>query len=343
MRRACTEFTAMVMIFAYACAPVLSAENWAELIHQGKHLQDDGRYSEAGACFQKALSQAELLGVDDPRLTASLRIMGDFYVAYLHSPAKAIECLKREQSILRRFGNDFSGLCSGEEMLGRAYAANGQFAEAEKCYLHAIKIRPKGYALSAHDYYLDLHRYLGECYSDWGKYAQAERCFLEALKYCQTQMRAGDRNSEYWIDMDLGDIYTRQHKYAQALNYYSQANAVIQNHRNMSSNGYFLGLSQLRIGQSCKYLNRLAEAQSWFEKAIKTSALSADDWNIEMYSFYPGLAIIFREHKQYDQARNAARRALKLAEQHQQDHRAHITKELHWFLNDIDARAAAGK
>src|SRR5271163_3010421 len=94
--------------------PEQPTEHWAELANQGWDAKKVYNMAAAEALDKMALAEAEKFGEDDPRLTASLRLLSDFYVRHTERKTEAIPYLEREQALLKSaLGPEFTGLCDG--------------------------------------------------------------------------------------------------------------------------------------------------------------------------------------------------------------------------------------
>lgn len=318
--------------------PALSYERWAELIQKGTTLQKEHRYDEALTAYKQALSQAETLGEDDPRLTATLWALGSLYLDGLHQPATAAFYLERQQAILSRLGPDYQGLCEGMECLARAYRDQRKYAQAERLLLRALKIRPTGYALKAKDFYFDIENDLGHLYQDQRRYGQAETCFknmlAHALKKYGNQDDEDLRIAYYW----LAELYRVSGRYNEAIPQYMKELQLCQRHPEWGEPGYNEAACQWNLGRVYGPLGKNDEALSWYMRAIKTAGKYPNDWNLVVYSLYPGIAIIERKLGHYEQAAQCAHQALKLAEQHPLDKRSAIANEIRQFLQNLSRR-----
>lgn len=128
-------FLAIAMI----ASPAYAEERWAETIVEARKAESLSDYSKAKDLFEQALKQAELFGENDPRLTASLRMIGKLTLE-LGKYDKAITSLEREQSIQKKIGLDYPGRIEGMIPLGKAYRDSGRFDQSEETLLQALKL-----------------------------------------------------------------------------------------------------------------------------------------------------------------------------------------------------------
>ena len=289
----------------------LSEDSWEVLIKRGKDALNDGRKQDAERAYKQALSQAEALGEDDPRLTGSLYLLAELYTRHLDEPLVAIKYLQRQQAILRKLGPDFMGLCDSMDLLGQDYKALGRYEEAEKCYLFALKIMPTGWALTNKDRYLDLHKALGECYYQWGKYSDAERVLRAGILY-GTKTLVGDF-TKYCLYNDLGDVYRQTGRGEKAIAAYLNSLKILgQNpdwHDRQSEGPWHVGLAYDVVGNFDQELE-------WLRLAIRKGNLyPSDNWPDLMDSYYR-IAIIENRRHHRQEALHCARQAATIADKH---------------------------
>jgi tetratricopeptide (TPR) repeat protein len=318
--------------------PVQATEGWAELVQRGRDLSEQHKYQLAAEAYKQALKQAETFGEGDPRLTASLWLLGTIYENNLFEPATAAEYLERQQTILRRLGPDYSGLADGMELLARTYMDRKMYDQAEKLLLHALRIAPRGYALSNKDYTSDIARNLGQCYMDMKRYNEAEKYFNEALSSLRKRYGKGKDLNEYNVLCELGNMYNASANCKKAIPILNDALAIADKHPEWVDSFYHC-LPQYRLGQSYQGLGDLPQALTWYKLALKSSRHEPDSHNLSMYCHYPGIATIERKMKHTSAAEQSALEALRLARERPYDKECiAVAKEVKWFLHDLSLK-----
>jgi len=313
-----------------ACVPSAPAaqEHWAETAMAAKGAREAWHYEEAIRLYFEALKEAETFGEDDPRLTATLRDLADCLTQTTKKYALAEELLKREQRIMRRLGPDFPGLVAGMDLLGRAYYNQGNYKEAEKTYLNAIKIAPEvGGGAHNFDWRKEVVARLGLCYQSEGKYDQAEQCFRSGLAAAQAK---NDVIDLYWACRALAMLYYATHRYNDAILYFNHCIALNTKSPNWED---LLCLSEIYTAQK-----KDQEALKYVRQAAVSARRDLNDGgnyggndaphNL-MHTLYPYLAQHELAAGNYSASRAAAKEALTIAQSRKE---TALVKEIGNFL-----------
>lgn len=159
---------------------------WEKDIRAGEDSNKEGMYQDSEASFARALSRAEKLGEDDPRLERTLR---GLCISYLgrskFSEAEVVQ--RRLLAIYDKAGSkDEQKAANACLELGRALAEQKRFAEARSFYDRALsiyqKVRGDGHANTA----WVMHE-LAALDEMEGKDALAEPLYLKSAKMHEAQ------------------------------------------------------------------------------------------------------------------------------------------------------------
>jgi len=296
--------------------PEQPTEHWAELANQGWDAKKVYNMAAAEALDKMALAEAEKFGEDDPRLTASLRLLSDFYVRHTERKTEAIPYLEREQALLKSaLGPEFTGLCDGTEMLGIAYSQAGRYADAEKQFLDGLKILPAMYDLTNKDWHSDLLRGLGQNYALWKKYPQAVNSFKEQLALLHKRYGNTDQQTIRDALYDLADTYCAAGNTKKGLELFLSCQAMNSRHPEWKHVAHLAPDCYCRIGNCYLALGKEEEALSWFQRSVDAAALypEGEEWSMAALTT---LADMARKKGHFKEALECERRALPIAERH---------------------------
>ena len=125
-----------------ACVASLPAQDpaWDTQMEAGAAAFDAGRYVEAEQHLNAALKEAEQFGRDDPRLAASLLLLGRVYRAQ-GNYAEAEPLLHRALAIQEKaLGPEHPDVATSLHHLALLYRDQGAYAGAEPLYKRALAI-----------------------------------------------------------------------------------------------------------------------------------------------------------------------------------------------------------
>ncbi len=301
----------LLLALSTAC-PAHGTEHWAELISQGAPLRES-KPDAALVLYKQALAEAEHFAPDDPRLTSTLGLLGDLLIKHMNRPAEGITYLKRQQQILDTLGDDFCGKIDGEILLSDAYLRQGNYELCEKYLLHAMKIKPAGYAFSNKDYFIDINNLLGQCYTRWKKFDKAESCFRDALVACRKRYGAKEDGSDFWLTFHMGEMYAAERQSDRAISTWTRAKEIMERNPDWGDNSHSEAMCLYNIAEQYASDGKLDKALEFYDKTIAVAAGKANNRGLTISSLY-GIARIDRRRKHYGAALRHATQALKIAE-----------------------------
>jgi tetratricopeptide (TPR) repeat protein len=202
--------------FASAAKPAPEKERWAEIAHEGEDIAQTGDAKTALVFFRKALAQAELLGEDDIRLTASLRLVGREVISSHTNYEEGVRLLRREQDILvRKLGPDFPGRAFGLYWIGIGLNLLGKPDEAIVALNECLRIAPKGSVRNI-DWKNQVYPEIAAAYRAQKKYKLAESMVRKNIAHVRRV--DGDTNPQriHALHYVLAELFYVQQKYAEA-------------------------------------------------------------------------------------------------------------------------------
>jgi CHAT domain-containing protein len=153
------------------------------LYHQATVYLSIGSYSEAAHLLQSAIkAQRTLTSKPTEALGLYLLTLGDLYLE-IFDIKNAESALFEAFQIFNTLGHDENRILIAAILirLGHLYQSIGALPEAERCYLHSLKIRRR-VSGERSDLLVPLLSSLGALYETWGKYDDAELHLRQALE-----------------------------------------------------------------------------------------------------------------------------------------------------------------
>lgn len=188
------------------------ADSWVSLMKAGEEAKKSGNFAQAKMYYSSALKIAETFGEQDPRLTATLRELGDAYLKG-HELAKAETTYRRELKILGTIGENYSDVVHDYYSLGQVYAGRGNYQEADKFYRKALAVVEKNRNATSKELYYLLYEMACNC-RRLGRYDEAESYFDRMLV---ARREINHDNPESFEDLEaIGGNYFDEEKYQEA-------------------------------------------------------------------------------------------------------------------------------
>jgi CHAT domain-containing protein len=245
------------------------------LRRQVMELTGAGRYSEALASSQRALSLAEKrLGTEHPTVAEWVN-----HIAYLNDMQgryPEAERLYRRALAMREkaLGANHPAVAATLNNLAGSYQEQGRYAEAEPLFRRALAIREKALGKNHGDFAQSLHN-LGLLLSAQGRYSEAEPLFRQGLTI--REKVHGTESLEVANSLfGLAQLYRNQGRYAEAERY-AKRDAAIQE-KILGPNHRDTGAAIDNLATIYFYLNRFNDAEPLFKRslAIREKLLGPD-------------------------------------------------------------------
>ncbi|HEY4799015.1 MAG TPA: tetratricopeptide repeat protein [Bacteroidia bacterium] len=195
------------------------------------------------------------------------------------------------------------GLANAFNNKGKTFWAKGNYPEALKYHLQALKIRQetgdkKGTAFSLGN--------IGNIYQSQGKYPDAINNYLNALKLLE---ELGEKRFIANTQNNIGLVYWKQGNRQEALNYYKQALST----RQAIGDKYGIAESYNNIGLIFYDQGNLSEALNNHQQALKIREDLGDKKGIS--DSYNNIGIIYTKQKKYSEALSNQFKGLSIAQE----------------------------
>lgn len=134
---------ALAAVLAMAVSVYAQDSDWKAYVDAGEQLFKQHQYAEADKDFEKALAEAQHLGLKDQRLALVLYDLGSSYAAQKRF-SEADPLLKRSLEIRKDFlGSEHLDVAQSQYRLGLVCAAQSKFDQAEPLLRDSLAIREK--------------------------------------------------------------------------------------------------------------------------------------------------------------------------------------------------------
>jgi CHAT domain-containing protein/tetratricopeptide (TPR) repeat protein len=252
-----------------------ASDELVALQRQVTDLTGAGRYSEALAASQRALSLAEKrLGPEHPAIMSWVN-----HIAYLNDQqgryAEAERLYKRALAMREKaLGLNHPDVAKTLNNLAGSYQEQRRYAEAEPLFRRALAIREKALGNNHGDFAQSLHN-LGLLLSAQGRYTEAETLFRQGLTI--REKVHGTESLEVANSLfGLAQLYRNQGRYAEAERY-AKRDAAIQE-KKLGPNHRDTGAAIDNLATIYFYLNRFNDAEPLFKRslAIREKLLGPD-------------------------------------------------------------------
>ena len=247
-----------------AASRVLNGSGW--------YLWEQGRYAEARAFYERALSIVErVLGPDDPEVPRTLNNLANVYWSqgrYTEAQSLTERGLAIRERVL---GANHPDVASSLNTLGLQYREHGRFEEAMVLLARALAIRELAlgpeHPLVAHS----LSNY-ANVLCDLGRYAEAQPLYERALEIRERALAPDHPDIAASLN-NLAAVNADQGRYAQAQRLSERALAIAE--RTLGKDHPDVAIDMTNVAETYLRLGRFAEAESLFERAraIRESVL----------------------------------------------------------------------
>ena len=282
-----------------AAADVERTERLAEatrLNAQGVDLYHAGRYGEAEALVQEALSiRRELLGDHHSNVANSLNNLASLYQA--QGRFREAKPLVQDALSIRReqLGDSHPDVASSLSSLALLYQAQGRFEDADPLYMEALRIHREQFGDSHPNVATSLSN-LASLYQAQGRYREAEPLHLEALRIRREQLDDSHPNVATSLS-NLASLYQAQGRYREAELLAQEALSIRreklgESHPDVAGSlNNLAGLYQVQ--------GRFRAAESFYKEALSILRKQLGDSHPNVASSLNNLALLYQEQGQF--------------------------------------------
>ena len=270
------------------------------LVRIGTKFQSDFDYSQAKACFERALAIWKEIGIKrEEGITLSL--LGKlFQVLKQYKDSKQL--YERALVILEE-AEDLHELGNTVSCLGQVYCIVGEYEKAKSLHKRALAISVQ---LKERDAEIADYRNLADVHACMGKVNKAKKCFSKALAICK---ETGDKSGEAKTYHVLGGFYRCLNSHKKAIEYFRHACALFKEigDRDQESSEYS------ELGVLYWSLGKFEEARKCHDKALCIKK-EIGDRRGESYS-YSNLGVFYISVGDYGKAKECYEQALAIDEE----------------------------
>lgn len=310
-RRAAAVLAWAMLASMNVSAQGTSSTDAQQLDAQAKTLADQGKYQEAIALEQRALTISESsAGPQDLGTALCLHNLGTFY-DNIGAYGKAEPLYLRSIAIVEKAaGPEHPATAAVLADLAVLYQHAGAYSKAEPIYQRVLAIREKALGPEHSDTVASLSS-LGSLYLATGGYAKAEPLYQQVLAI-REKVLGPEHPATAEVLNELGELYTVTGAYAKAEPLLARSLAIREK---------VLGTQDIAIADSLNSLGRLYQATSAFPKAetllqralsIKENALGPEHQGTA--NALNNLAALYQASGAYAKAEPLYQRALAIEE-----------------------------
>ncbi|MGO9485859.1 MAG: tetratricopeptide repeat protein, partial [Rhodomicrobium sp.] len=302
---------AMLVLAAPTGAEAQGAADVVALNTQVLRLYGQGKYKEAFALAEKALSIAErLLGKDHPDTLTSVNNLAELYRAQGHYQeaeplyTRALEA--REWAL----GKEHPDTLSSVNNLAFLFQAQGRYREAEPLYKRALEASERVLG-KEHPNTLSSVNNLGFLYQALDRYGDAEPLFRRALETRERVLGKEHPDTLRSVN-NLAFLYQAQGYYQEAEPLYTRA--LEARERVLGKEHPDTLRSVNNLASLYRHQGRLAEAEPLYMRALEASERALGEEHPDTLRSVNNLAALYNDQGRYQEAEPLYRRALEACE-----------------------------
>lgn len=285
-------FTIILLGF---CLVTAFAQKWQELNEQGRQLRREGKYNEAIAAFEKALSKI------DQKSKSYAIVMNNLALVYddMQNFAKAEEYYKRAADVYKAtVGEKDPNYITTIENLGYLYQQQGKYALAEEYYSQALTLNKE--VLGTRDpRYAEALESLAKLAEKAGKRERAEQLYVEHLKLQRDNL--GEKHPAYASAMEnLAKFYQNEGKFTLAEDYFKEVIKIRKRNNQEKTPDYANTLNNLAI--LYKVSGKLELAENTYEEALNIYKLTLGEKSNAYATVVKNLADLYFMQAKYNKA-----------------------------------------
>jgi CHAT domain-containing protein/tetratricopeptide (TPR) repeat protein len=225
-------------------------------------------------------------------------------------PAALREAQKLEAGVKARFGVNHANYGAALHNLGLAYWNEGNYAEAEGLYKHALAIREKALGTKHPDVAQTLNN-LGNAYKEQGKYTDAEALLKRALAIWEKAF-GEDHLEVARILNNLGNVYEKQGNYADAEPLHKRALAIRE--KAFGAGHPDVAETLNNLAAVCHQQGKYADAEGLYKRALAIREKTLGKDHPHVAQTLNNLGNVYRVQAKYADAEELYKRVLAIKE-----------------------------
>jgi CHAT domain-containing protein/tetratricopeptide (TPR) repeat protein len=287
---------------------VEAADELAALNVQVEELTRDGRVQEAYPIARRAVTMAELRGLDNPDLVVPLcNLAAVFYKE--NKWAEAARLFERAVALSEHFlGPNHSLTLKCLDGLASTYSGQGRSADAERIYKRVLLIRET--TLPAY------HRDLAKVLSSLAGLCKRQRRFAEAEAYYKRLLPIEEKTAKpemFAITLQsYAELYINQARYAEAEPHLKRALSLVEGKPEVSQGHVSNALQSLAM--CYRNQRRFPEAERLLKRALSAEEKAYGLYDARLARLVTSLGHIYSDQGRFAEAEREAKRSLLILE-----------------------------